>query len=490
MIPPVSRQMTRDGCLLVLGACLYTLAFPPYEWSGLAWLTLTPLFLVLRGKTPRAGFLAGLLFGTLSACGIVFWVYSAVATFFALGFVLDALGALFTYAFFGGVPIGLAAALSCQLMGGSHTVGQGHPGSSRCWLGVPAVWVSIEYARSSLLPGFSWGILGYSQAHHLHLIQIADVTSVYGLSFLIGLSGYLIADLLSALHRIHASSFTRNALRAFPWPGLSALVIGVVFTVSYGAIRLRQYEIPPHARPVTIALARGDIPSEQRWQRMFHGSTLLTYAALTRHGVKGTRPDLVVWPEFALGFYLDQEPRLRAQLVWLAQELNTALLIGAPRMVTHETGMHYYNSAYFLTPKQGLVDVYDKLRLVPFAEYRPLALPALVPHTAERPREFTPGTRPTVFPLAQGGFGALICYEVTYPSLARRLVRNGARFLVNISNDTWLRTGGNAALTQHFAMAIFRAVETKRFLARVATGGISGFVDPLGRPFHLSTADG
>src|SRR5262249_11365858 len=79
-----------------------------------------------------------------------------------------------------------------------------------------------------------------------------------------------------------------------------------------------------------------------------------------------------------------------------------------------------------------------------------------------------------------------ICYEATYPHLARHLVQNGAQFLVNLSNDTWL--AGEAAAAQHFSMVVFRAVETRRPLARVATAGITGFVDPQGRPYQVSSA--
>jgi apolipoprotein N-acyltransferase len=115
--------------------------------------------------------------------------------------------------------------------------------------------------------------------------------------------------------------------------------------------------------------------------------------------------------------------------------------------------------------------------------------PTLLPHSPEYPSEFTAGRRSTVFSLPQSTFGVMICYEATYPYLARRLVEGGAQFLINISNDTWLVEGGRAAAVQHFAMAVFRAVENKRPLARVATSGISGFIDPAGRPYHFSTAE-
>jgi len=260
-------------------------------------------------------------------------------------------------------------------------------------------------------------------------------------------------------------------------------------TLLYGILRLRPDVAEQQLPPLKVALVRGSIPSEHRWQPIFHGSTLTTYITLTRSGVSGTHPHLVVWPEFAVGFYPDHEPRLQAQLSWLAQELKAPLFIGAPRLETFDETERYYNSAYLIAPGQGIVDIYDKIHLVPFAEYRPLALPGFTVHNADHPSEFTAGERSTIFSLRQGTFGALICYEATYPYLARRLARGGAEFLINISNDSWLKAGGEEALEQHFAMAVFRAVENRRFLVRVATDGVSGFIDAYGRPFQLSTAN-
>jgi apolipoprotein N-acyltransferase len=149
----------------------------------------------------------------------------------------------------------------------------------------------------------------------------------------------------------------------------------------------------------------------------------------------------------------------------------------------------YYNTVYLIAPNGAILDTYDKMRLLPFAEYRPLGvLPTFLPHSSEYPTEFTPGTRSTIFPLGNTAFGVTICYEVTYPTLTRRLAREGARFLVNMSNESWLAQGGVAAPAQHFSMAVFRAVETRRPLARVATFGVTGFVDAVGRIQQTSTA--
>ena len=476
----------RDILLLVTGASLYTLAYPPYAWSGAAWVTLTPLFLVLPGKSPRAGFLAGLLFGVFACIGVTAWVHFAISSYFALSFPLDVICTFFSYVCFGGVHMGVVSALTCMLL--QAFAADRVPAWLR-WSAVPALWVCGEFVRSTVVTGFSWGVLGYTQYRQLPLIQIADITGVYGLSFLIAFSSDVAAQVLLALGVLQHRARTSLGV-SFPWQPLSYVSLALVATLLYGAHRLRQYMVSPSTStvPLEVALVRGNVPGDQRWQRMYYGSTLLTYLSLTRHHLNTARPELVIWPEFALGFYLDQEPRLRAQLNWLTHELKTFLLFGAPRMQNHNGARHFYNSAYLLAPGGGLTDVYDKKQLVPFAEYRLPFFPSLTSHTSEAPSEFTPGTRSTVFKLPKGRLGVMICYEVTYPYLARDLVRHGAQFLVNISNDTWLNAGGDAAAAQHFALAVFRAVENRRVLVRVATQGISGFVDPVGHPFHESAA--
>jgi len=77
--------------------------------------------------------------------------------------------------------------------------------------------------------------------------------------------------------------------------------------------------------------------------------------------------------------------------------------------------------------------------------------------------------------------GVSICHEVLFPDLSARAVGAGAALLVNVSNDGWLDGGSGVASRQHFAMAAFRAVETRRYLVRAATTGVSGAIDPYGR---------
>lgn len=493
---PVLRPVFRDFSLLFLGASLYTLAAPPYEWSFAGWFALTPLYLVAARKSPWGAFLAGLVYGVLFCLGMAYWVSIAVASFFPLGAPLGFLCTLLSYLFFIASYVGLATAGAAILVRSASPLWP--------WLGLPALWVSAEFARTSLFSGFSWELLGYTQYRHLWLIQIADLTGVYGLSFLMAFSGYFVATLIQWFLALRFSShplrLTPHVSRLsslvsrpqcpipLPWRAGACFFLALIVTVSYGDFRVRHHE-QTSTTPLTIALVHANTSGAQRWQRVHYAHVLLQYTSISQRGLAGAKPDLVVWPEFALGFYPEREFTLRAQLARFTSRLNAPLLVGAPRMEETTENVYYYNTAYLLAPNGAILGTYDKLRLLPFAEYRPLGLPSILPHSAAYPTEFTSGSRSTVFPLGQASFGVTICYEVTYSTLTRQLARQGAQFLVNLSNESWLAQAGAAAPAQHFSMAVFRAVETRRPLARVAAFGLSGFIDVVGRIQTLSALD-
>jgi apolipoprotein N-acyltransferase len=428
------------------------------------------------------------LYGVLFCLGVVYWVYFAVAAYFSFPPPIALLLTLLSYSVFIGVYTGVAALVTVLLM--------------RCqidwlrWCGIPAVWVCSEFARSMFFSGFSWELLGYTQYRNLALIQIADLTGVYGVSFLLAFSSYVTAELLWALSSraptssssCLASRFSPTVSRV-PWRGVVSLLASVSLALLYGMFRLAEPEAPPSAAPVNIIAVHKDGGDTQRWQRVHYANSLLQYVQATEASVVDIQPDspdlpdLVVWPEFAIGFYPERELALQRHLHLLTQKIGAPLLFGAPRVAVAEDGEHYYNSAYFLPVGGTFSHFYDKIRLLPFAEYRPWTWPTLLPHSPTTPSEFTAGNQSTVFTIPKSSFGVIICYEATYPHLSRRLVENGAQFLVNISNDTWL--AGEAASAQHFSMAVFRAIENRRGLVRVATAGLSGFVDPFGRQSRL-----
>ncbi|HJQ84536.1 MAG TPA: apolipoprotein N-acyltransferase, partial [Candidatus Binatia bacterium] len=195
------------------------------------------------------------------------------------------------------------------------------------------------------------------------------------------------------------------------------------------------------------------------------------YARLTRAAADGGA-DLVVWPEHAVGEYV-QEPSPARDLVLAASRRTGAdLVLGAPSYDAGAGGPTYHNSV-FLVRDGTLAGRYDKQRLLPVAEDGALAtmLPGAGRYASGRPVR---GLR-----ARDALVGASICFEAMYPELVRGIVAGGAELLVNVSNDVWF--GHASPAETHLAMAALRAVENRRWLVRAAATGVSAVVDPAGR---------
>jgi apolipoprotein N-acyltransferase len=312
-----------------------------------------------------------------------------------------------------------------------------------------------------VLGGFPWGLLGYAPSPRLALIQIAAWTGVYGVSALLVLVNAGLAWALLA--RTRAAAVVALAVAGGAVGGALAV----------GAARAGE----PGAERVPVVLAQGNIDQAIKWDRAFQRQTLEIYAGLTRAGGPGSR--LVVWPEAAVPAYLLYEPRILRGVMDLSAEVGAPILVGALDAVRDGRTTRYLNSA-FLVSGRAVADRYDKMHLVPFGEYVPLKrLLFFVEAIAVEIGDFTPGPRPVVFPLGGAPFGTVICYEVVFPELFRRFVAQGARFMVNITNDAWF--GDSGGPLQHLAMVPLRAVENGVAVARAANTGVSALVHPSGR---------
>jgi apolipoprotein N-acyltransferase len=311
-----------------------------------------------------------------------------------------------------------------------------------------------------------WELLGHTQYRALWLVQIADLGGVPAVSFVMTLASVAAAELIADARTVALPSL-RPVRRLLPAAAM------LVATFAYGVDARARYASGDEATTVTVAVVQGNIPNEYRWQRAHMERTLAAYAGLTRSTL-GARPALVVWPENAVDFYLEREPMLRTQLAQVAASAPGGLLVGSPRLAT-ETDAR--NSAQLLAADGTIRAVYDKQRLVPFAES------TLFPSANADMQEPAYGPGPRAEPIASsvGRLGTMICYEVLFARLVNDLVRRGAQVLVNLSNDSWLDGGDGAAPEQHFSMAVLTAIETRRDLVRAAGSGASGFIDASGR---------
>jgi apolipoprotein N-acyltransferase len=226
---------------------------------------------------------------------------------------------------------------------------------------------------------------------------------------------------------------------------------------------------------VRVAVLQPGTTLEEKWDPDEWEAIADRVWTLTRRAADaGAR--IVLWPESAVPFRVDRDPAYRDLVTETAAELDVEIVLNS---VAETAGGGYGNSAFLVTA-DGVSSVrYDKVYLVPFGEYVP---PWAEPITSEAlVREvgrFTPGEKVTPLP-ATVPLGVAICYEVVFSRHSAAAVGGGAELLVTITNDGWY--GFSWAPAQHFAQVRLRAAEHRRWFARAALTGISGFVDPYGR---------
>jgi len=449
----------KDILLSLLSGILLIFSFPHFDLEFLAWFALVPLFLSVEGNGLRRSFELGVMTGLISFLGILYWIIVAVHTYGNVPLIPSGLILLLLVAYLS-LFIGAFAFLTrlIQIRSGLQTV-----------LFAPLLWVGLEYLRTFLLTGFPWAELGYSQYLNLSFIQIADVTGVYGISFVI----VLVNATLFALLR-------QWSKRTFPIREVifTALILFGLFIYGYlkTEIVARQAIQNPALK---IGLVQGNIDQSVKWDKSFQKETLKTYERLSSI-VAEEKPDLIIWPETATPFFFQDAEEYQPMILEIPKKSNAFLLFGAPSYKVEKGKVNHYNSAYLVSPSGELVGKYDKIHLVPFGEYVPMQrFLFFIGSLGEGIGDFKPGKEIFNFSLPQGKFGVLICFEIIFPDLCRRFVKGGANFLVTITNDAWF--GRTSAPYQHFSMAVFRAVENRVFVARAANTGITGFIDPTGR---------
>ncbi|MGH7365573.1 MAG: apolipoprotein N-acyltransferase [Candidatus Rokuibacteriota bacterium] len=453
--PGAGRAGTAARVLvLASGGVLGALAFPKTSWSLLAWIWLIPALVSGATRPRRAALLDGWLAGTVFYLVLLRWLDHTFLHYSAIPWPLTWLPITALAAYCGlylGVVMGAVAWLRDRL------------GVGPALALAPALWVVGEWLRGWLMGGFPWGLLGYSQSAQLPVIQVAELGGVYAVSLLI-----------VAVNAALAAPLVLGPRRA--WPGAAAAAVLLAAALGFGVHALGRASAGG-AGSVEVAVIQPSIEQTIKWDPARHAQILDIYEQLTREAARA-RPAIVLWPETATTIFLREDPVLLGRLRRLSEEVGTPLLVGSIDRRDGPRGQ-FLNSAFLLTG-QGIRAKYDKIHLVPFGEYVPLAgLLGFVKGWAEFISEFGAGDTETVFPLPGAPFGTVICYEVIFPELFRGFVVRGAAFMANITNDAWF--GETSGPWQHLGMLPLRAVEHRVAIARAANTGVSAFVEPTGR---------
>jgi apolipoprotein N-acyltransferase len=454
-----------------LAGLLLAASFPKIGIAGLAWIAPALMLATALGRSGaesfRIGYVAGLAYYLASLCWLLLIPYrwhsiplGPAAGWLSLSAYLALYPATWVWLL---SPVGLLA---------------------RSWtrrtlwaIYGAALWVALEMLVVRLFTGFPWNLLGASQYRMVPLIQIASVTGIYGVSFLVV---WVSLSLLSAGLMVVLRPTTRSA-----WVGeiiLPVLVIALLF--NFGFRQLARDSAPD--RTLNVTLIQPSIPQTLIWdssrdRERFRDLIRLSEQALTN------RTDLLVWPEAAVPSYARWDTNIYPAITNLVRQHRVWLILGSddigrPAPPAAPDNYEFYNASFLVNPDGQFVARYRKRNLVVFGEYIPLVrwLPFVKWFT---PIEggFTPGDRPVPFVLTQPDVktSPLICFEDIFPHLAREAADDDTDFLVNLTNNGWF--GEGSAQWQHAAAALFRAVENALPLIRCSNNGLTGWVDAQGR---------
>jgi apolipoprotein N-acyltransferase len=435
---PRPTRRWRGRVLALLAGAVPVLAFPEPAWWWFAWVGLVPLLLVLRASpTAREAAVRGWWVGAGYIASSAYWL--APVTGPALVLVAFGLGLLW-------VPWGWA--VWRMLAGRSPT---------RTLLGgvlvLPSGWVAVEAVRSWQSLGGPWALLGVSQWNQPALLASAALGGVW-------LTGFLVVAVNVALVVLLLTDRAR-ARGTVAVLAVSGLAVGPVWAAGSPE--------PDPGDVVRVGIVQpGDMGGpDGRLERQFR---------LTEE-LAPEQPDLVVWGESSVGYDLARSPALVGELVDLTRRTDADVLVNVDALTMD--GRILKTSV--LVTSDGLDGSYVKTRLVPFGEYIPLrrvlGWVARVSDAAEVDRGRGEGQ--VVMRSGEVTFGPLICFESTFPDMARRQVGLGSELLVYQTASTTFQ--GTWAQPQHAAVAAVRAVETGRPVVHVALTGTTAAFDERGR---------
>ena len=487
----INRETQRYPLAAVAGLAA-ALAHPTPGWAGLAWVAPALLWFGACGLRGAEGFRYGYVAGLVHFLVLLRWMRHIPFPIGAYaGWVaLSAYCALFP---------ALWIRLGLRLHGGGPETDVDRPiGSWSCWLsGAQAYarqpwalrasqlmtlalgWVALEYLRSHLLSGFPWAPLGVSQWRQLPLIQLASVTGVYGVSFVVCWSSLALGGAFLSMGLRPESRWSWTAEARLPLL-VTLCVMGWGFWEVMGYRRLERQANP---KTVRLGLVQPSVPQTLQWDPDEQGRTFTKIEGLSRQAL-ALEPEVLIWPEGTFGLSETNYGRMVA----LIGKDGPDWILGADDSVTREAGngerpgMARYNAAFLRRGDGSMPPAYWKRRLVPFGEFVPLArwLPFLKWLTPIGDG-FESGDRPWTFRLTGGATAApVICFEDVFPHGIRDHVRPEVDFILGITNDGWFAE--SAAQWQHTASAVFRAVENGVALVRVCNNGLTGWWDACGTP--------
>jgi apolipoprotein N-acyltransferase len=455
---PCHLRLWHIALLALMAAGFMVLpTFEPILWP-LAWVALVPVLFALRNLSVQRAFLLGWWMEAFATWIGFYWLIGTMVNF-------GHISVPFSLVLF--AIIGLGNGIRLGLYTGWLRWVAAHTGPAWYRLFMPpCAFVMLDYIYPRVFP---WA-LGITQWGATPLTQIADVTGVHGITFLLVTFSVVITAFIP-----HTSA----PAPAMRWRMSLACLLLIGTAVGYGFWRM------PHIRAaiqtaesLRVAIVQPNIGFDEKGDRAKRKAQFMRQIDLSL-ATLAERPDLIIWPETMYPYAV---PSAEQSLVLpiLKDAPNTHWLIGALVYNRQGNQVQRFNAALLVDPTTRIIDRYAKQRLLAFGEYIPMQRQfPFLRNISPTIGDLTPGTGGVVT-LPHGiRIGPLICYEDILPELARQAVQQGAALLVNLTNNAWF--GPTYAPYQHRQLAAFRAIENRVYLVRATNTGLTSIIDPLGR---------
>lgn len=462
------KKIMKNILLAILSSTLMVLAHPPVGLFPLMFIAYIPLLCITLNDKLINSFIYPLISGFVFYIFSIFWL----KIFHPLALPMLSLFIAIYYT----IPFIITRFLKSYL-------------KIPIILSFPILSVLIEYIRSIGFLGFPWNYPVHSQYIFLPLIQIAEITGIWGISFIIftiNITIYIsINDVISKRKFIIK-------------PELIYAISILIITIIFGITKLKE---PKPGKSIKIGLIQMNIDPNAEWHAIKNSALgRLTWLS-QKARLDGA--DLIIWPESSVIEYIYQYLKLDKNIisppyknvinfcetvVRTAKDLECYILFGALDYIMEKSDygkfMDYYNTAFLISRKGKIIEWYYKNHLVPFGEYFPFKIKYVQNILREAEVSgFTPSIRKTIFSTHHNDIelksACLICYEGIFGNLCRRFVKNGAEILINITNDSWAYSRN--AQFQHAINNIFRAIENRVPYLRAANTGLTCIIDTRGR---------
>jgi apolipoprotein N-acyltransferase len=445
-------------------AILQPLLSAPFSWWPFHWLSWVPFFWAIHAQEGRARLRLAALAGTVANLLIFYWVYGMLPKFASIPPPAAVLLLL--------LMTGALSLVWVALAWGIPRLRQQFP---RGWVLLAPAWlVTIEFFMPQLFPYMQ----GVSHYQVMPLVQLASITGVYGISFLLFWSNALGLEWWER----------RKERPVWLWKQTAAFGVVMVLVLGYGYSRIAAYNAASaKAKVLTVGLIQSNLKPNDHF-KMKSGAVRKLYQKLSKEAVK-RGADWVIWSEGEYKSPLSWS-RSRKKLLEDTKWIGKPVLLGGwdvkkrPKPIGRSK-YKFYNAAFHVHPNGTYGKLYYKRVLVPFGEYAPFEKTlGFIYRRIDWNSRYTPGTGTQIETLDKIPYGFLICYEAILPKLGRDAVKDGARLLVNITYDAWF--GKTTAPYQHLMLAALRSAENGVPLIRLATTGVTTTVNSLGKMQSLS----